>query len=485
MELELCLSPDDASRLPRLALLGPMRGKARSRAIRIVWHDSHDRKLAAQGLALAEQRPSWRLECLLPDGATWPPGAPAPALVTARSLAELGHEFPDMLVPVASFEGRTRATDLATEHGPLSMILLIGVVRTVAGEQQRCRLRLEGALQPVQAVALALARELRLSVPTNSLAAEALAIVSGVPPAPRHDGPPELPARCSVAEAFAHVLGHLTDVILYFAPAAADGRRGPEPVHQMRVAVRRLRSALKVFQRALRCPALDAADDGLKALAGKLAPTRDWDVFVTETAATVAAAFPSQKPLKRLMIAAERRRRACHAELREFLTGAHFRRLGIELACLAGSTEWHATLSEAEHAELTLSLEEFAARVLDRRLKRLLQVEGSLAELEAETLHAIRLNAKRLRYAAEIFAPLYPAKTTNRYLHRLSRLQDRFGKLNDAAVAAGLLAELSGSGGSQFASGLVLGFSGAHGSKTRQRLDDTWHKFRRQTLFWD
>jgi CHAD domain-containing protein len=108
-----------------------------------------------------------------------------------------------------------------------------------------------------------------------------------------------------------------------------------------------------------------------------------------------------------------------------------------------------------------------------------------MAALEPETLHAIRLNAKRLRYAAEIFVPLYPAKATHRYLQRLNRLQDRLGKLNDAAVAAGLLAELAGSGGSQFASGLVLGFSGAHGSKTRDRLDDTWHKFRRQTPFWD
>jgi triphosphatase len=485
LELELGLDPDDAARLPRLALLAPWRGKARSRAMRITWHDSPDRKLASQHLALAEQRPAWRLERLLPDGATWPPGAPPPVLASAHRFVELGHDFPEPLVPIASFEGRARVTDLNTEHGPVVMTLMSGAVRTLAGEHQVCRLRLEGAMLPVQTVALALAGSLRLAVPTASLAAEAIAIVSSLPAGARRDGAPELPTGLSVAEAFAHVAGHLTDVILHYAPAAAGGKHGPEPVHQMRVAVRRLRSAVKVFQRALRCPPLDAADAGLKALAGKLAPTRDWDVFVTETAATVAAAFPAQKPLRRLMIAAERRRRASHAELREFLASADFRRLGIELACLAASTEWHAALGEAEQAELATSLEEFAARVLSRRLKRLLQVEGELAELEPTALHVIRLNAKRLRYAAEIFAPLFPAKTTHRYLKRLSRLQDSLGRLNDAAVATGLLAELSGTGGSQFASGLVLGFSGAHNSKTRNRLDGTWQKFRRQTPFWD
>ena len=159
-----------------------------------------------------------------------------------------------------------------------------------------------------------------------------------------------------MAAAFAHVVGHLTDVILYLAPLAADGRDGPEPVHQMRVAVRRLRSAIKVFRHAVRCPAVDAADADLKALAGRLAPTRDWDVFVTETGAAAGSAFPTEEKLGRLLAAAERRRIACHADLRAYLRGADFRRLGIELACLAGSEAWQATLGEAETAELATPL---------------------------------------------------------------------------------------------------------------------------------
>jgi triphosphatase len=310
MELELGLDPDDASRLTRLALLAPLKnGRARSRVARIIWHDSPDRALAQQGLALAEQRPLWRLERLVPNAHTWPLGAPAPVVAIGRTASALGHVLPEPLIAVAAFDGRAGSLSLATEHGPVDLTLLSGAVRTVTAEHRLSRVRLEGAPAAVQPLAVALAGEVRLAAPRATLAAEAFAVASGKAPEPQHEGAPDLPPGLSIAEAFAHVVGHLSDVVVHFAPAAASGREGPEPVHQMRVAVRRLRSAIKVFRRAVSSPAVDAADAGLKALASKLAPTRDWDVFVTETATSVAASFPTEPRLKRLLAAVERRRR--------------------------------------------------------------------------------------------------------------------------------------------------------------------------------
>ena len=484
MELELGLDPDHAARLPRLALLAPLkRGRARSRTLRMVWHDSADRVLAQQGLALVEQRPQWRLERLLPGTHRWPPGAPAPVLATARTATGLGQTLPDSLLPLVAFEGRAISQSFAAEQGPIGMTVLSGTVRAFTGEHRIGRVRLEGAAEAVQALAVALAGELFIAVPRASLATEAFAMASAMPPPPRREGAPELPAGLSVAEAFAHAVGHLTDVILYFAPQAAEGNNGPEPVHQMRVAVRRLRSAIKVFRYAVRHPAVEAADAGLKALASKLGPTRDWDVFVTETAAGVVAAFPAELRLQRLLATAERRRHVCHDELRSFLTSTDFRRLGIELACLAGRQDWQSIAGDGGQAELTTSLEAFAGRVLRKRRKKLMAVDDDLAGLEPPALHGIRLRAKRLRYAAEIFAPLYPGKPTHRFIRGLSRLQDRLGTLNDAAVAASLVAELTGN--HAFATGLVLGFVGARSSGTRQRIDAAWLKFQRLKPFWE
>jgi CHAD domain-containing protein len=223
-----------------------------------------------------------------------------------------------------------------------------------------------------------------------------------------------------------------------------------------------------------------AADAGLKTLATRLGPTRDWDVLVTETLAEVASAFPTEDRLTRLLTAAERRRLACHDELRSFLTSAEFRRLGIDLACLAHA---HHPPSSAAADESSPPLDEFATTVLNQRLKKLLRADGHLAGLAPQALHAVRLRAKRLRYAAEIFVTLYEGKPPQRFLKQLSRLQDRLGSLNDGAVAASLLDELSGRH-LAFPTGLVLGFIGAHGNDARGRIETAWRKFRKVTPFW-
>lgn len=485
MELELCLDPADALRLPRLKLLAPLKsGKARSRPAKITWHDGPDRALAQQGLALAEQRPHWRLERLLPDSEPWPPGAPPPVLAIAPDRAALGVTLPDQLLAVAALEGRTTSLALATELGPVGMTLLTGKVRTVAAEHRISRLMLEGDTPAVEALAISLTTEVPLTVASATLAAEALAIASGSPPSPRREGAPELPDEPSIAEAFAHIVGHLGDVILHLAPAAADGREGPEPVHQMRVAVRRLRSAIKVFRSAFQAPEIDELDKALSGLAKKLGPARDWDVFVTETAAAVSQAFPTEQRLQRLLAAAERRRHTCHDDLRLHIGDIEVRRLGIRLACLASGRMPAPTADDDEEpTAFKTSLHAFAAHVLSKRLKRVAADNGDLADLEPKQLHAIRLHAKRLRYAAEIFAPLYAGKATHRFIRRLSRLQDRLGALNDAEVSGALLAELAG-GSHAFATGLVLGFVGARGSGMRKDIGQAWRKFRRLEPFW-
>jgi CHAD domain-containing protein len=482
MELELRLDPDDAPRLQRLKLLAPLKsGKARSRAVKIVWHDSAERTLAEQGLALAERRTEWRLERLRPNSHPWPPGARAPVVASARTAVELGHTLPASLFPMAALEGRESAVNLVTQHGPISMTLLTGEVRSVVSQQPINRLWLEGGSAPVQALALALTSDLCIAVPPISLAAEAFAVATGVTGPPRRDGAPELPDGLSIEAAFAHVVGHLSDIIIQLAPHAVAGRQGPEPVHQMRVAVRRLRSAIKIFHRALASSEIAEADRGLKALAAKLAPTRDWDVFVTETAAPVRAAFPMERRLERLLAAAERRRRACHEDLQQYLTSAVFRRLGIELACLASGPV--GTLP-VEAAEPAMPLRDFAVQMLGKRHGRLAEIDDRLSTLEPAALHTIRLQAKRLRYAAEIFAPMYPGKAAHRFLRRLSRLQDCLGTLNDSAVAQHLLGELPG-GSHAFPIGLVLGFVGARAQKTRGRIDRAWERFHRLEPFWE
>jgi len=483
MELDLCLDPDDAARLPRLKLLASAtRGRAQPQ--RIVWHDSPDAALTAEGLALARERNLWRLERLVPDPAEpWPPGAPPPVLGQAADLSALGHDLTQPLAPAVAFVGRRHAYGLETEHGAVTLSLMRGTLRAVTTERAASRVDLAGDEQAVLHLGLALAGELRLEVPCATLAGEALAAARATAPAPRRLGVPTLPEGLAVAEAFAFVLAHLTDVVLHFAPLAAADISGPEPVHQMRVALRRLRSAVTVFRPMLDCPELAATKAGLKALSVRLGPTRDWDVFLGETASAVSAAFPNEPKLARLIAAGERRRRECHAALREFLRSAEFRRLGIELAWLAGARSWYP--APPEGGVQPVSVRSFAADVLHRRLRKLLHTDD-IAGLDPPALHAVRLKAKRMRYAAEIFAPLYPGKAARRFIQRLTAVQDGLGQLNDRATAGRLLAELDGTGGRHgYAAGLVLGFAAA-GTTTDvlPRVMRRWERFRRAEAFW-
>jgi triphosphatase len=484
MELELRLDPDDASRLSRLPLLASAtRGQGQPQ--RIVWHDSADAALTDRGLALGRERGAWRLEKLVPEATgTWSPGAPPPVLAQAAEFSDLGDDLPTPLAPVVAFVGRRRVFSLETAQGAVTLGLSRGTLRAVTDERPASRAHLSGDEPAVLHLALALAGEMRVEVPSATLAGEALAAVRGTTPAPRRLGAPTLPEGVGVAEAFAFVLAHLTDVVLHFAPAVVEDVSGPEPVHQMRVALRRLRSSITVFRRLLDCPELQAANAGLKALSARLGPTRDWDVFLGETAPAVRAGFPAEPKLARLIAAGERRRRECHAALRDFLRSAEFRQLGIALAWLAGARSWHPAL--AEDTDQRVSLQDFAADVLHRRLRKLVGVDD-IAGLDAAALHALRLKAKRMRYAAEIFAPLYPGKGPRRFINRLATVQDGLGQLNDRATAEKLLAELGGvSGRHAYAAGLVLGFAAA-GTTTDvlPRVMRRWDKFQRAAAFWE
>jgi CHAD domain-containing protein len=444
--------------------------------------------LAAAGLALAERREGWRLEQMHPGQDPWPPATPAPVLREARDraslCASLGDDVPETLVPIASFAGRALSLSLLVENEAVELTLLSGTIRSVVDEHQTARLRISGPARETVRLTLALATELPLSVPRTSLAGEAISVARGIVPAPRRIGAPAVPDGVSLADAFAHLTGHLTDVILHWAPIAA-GEDGPEPVHQMRVGVRRLRSVLSVFRGATACPTIAEAGAGLKALGAVLGPARDWDVFTAGIGARVAAAFPEERAMVKLMEAAERHRRQGYADLRRFIDDPAFRLLGIRLAALSAARLWEQEIDDAERTVLATPLTDFAVAALNRRLKRMVAPGNDIAHMEPEALHIIRLRAKRLRYAAEFFAPLFPGKATRRFTRRLSQLQEELGLLNDGTVAAGLLAQLPGGGAERaFAIGLVRGFVAAASNTARKEIVEVWRDFRKQEPFW-
>jgi CHAD domain-containing protein len=468
--------------LPRLLRAPPLtarrEGQVRTSAVRIVWHDTAGAELAAAGLSLAEQGECWQLARLRPNGAgDWHPATPAPVLDEVPEPSQLHRPLAGGLVPVAAFSGRQRVACLA---GPATLTVLEGHLRGVANDRPACRLLLSGPLPDMATLATELSECIDLSVPRAGLAAEAMSVASGLPPVARRSGAPRMPPGVAVDEALCIVVSHLADVILHWSRLAPAGET-PEPVHQMRVAVRRLRSAISVFRRAAG-PALDDLAGELKALAAVLGAARDWDVFAEGVGASVGQAFAGDKRVEGLLAAAARRRRDAYAALSATLAGRDFRKLALRLALLPSLRPWASDPSACDL--LREPARPYASRVLDRRLKHVTASGDSLAMLPAEALHDVRKQVKRLRYAAEFFMPLFAEKPARRFLSRLEKLQQALGTMNDATVARQLMGQLGGGADRAFASGAVQGFVAAHSVRAGAEVEHVWAKFRRQAGFW-
>lgn len=265
-------------------------------------------------------------------------------------------------------------------------------------------------------------------------------IVAPGPLAPRKAAPVQLTPKMHPAQAFAAV----TDACIYQLAANAPGAitgDDPEFIHQMRVALRRLRSALRLFREHLPVDFVAAVDPELRWLAALLGTARDWDVLLEATLPRLlrprggARAGANERAL--LAAIAPRRataRNAVRKALRSRRYTALLHRLSDAVHTLQGN--------EALDAVAGLKLLAFAARHLGRAAKKLRAKPAELAAMHSTERHQFRIRAKRLRYAVDFFSALFDADKTRRYAKRLAELQDALGLLNDHAVARGHLAAL-------------------------------------------
>jgi triphosphatase len=387
------------------------------------------------------------------------------------------------LLPLAGFAGTAARLTLADG---VEATLLKGRLRAVTAEAPASRLILSGPAPAVLAAMRALAEEIPALPPRCALAEEARALAQGEAPRPRRLGAPLLDPGLGVEEALALALGHLTEVMLWHAPAARAGAT-PEGVHQMRVAMRRLRSLLRVFRPACDGAALRGFDARLKALAGVLGPARDWDVWLGGLGAEIAAALPDEPRIAGLLRAAREAREAAYAALRPVLDGPELRLAAWDAVALMETRPWRAETDEDAAGRRDGTLAAFAAGVLDKRWRRIAGAGEAIADLPDAEFHALRIEAKRMRYAAELFAPLSGRKRARRFLSRLAEVQDAFGLANDAVVAHGLMEALTrgGTPSLAWAGGVAEGWALARARRARRKASAAWQDLLDNGPFWN
>jgi inorganic triphosphatase YgiF len=334
--------------------------------------------------------------------------------------------------------------------------------------------------------ALQLSRDVPLAVENRSKAERGFALARGEGGAPVKARPAALSAEMSVNEAFKAVLWASLAHLQANERGTLEGA-DPEYLHQMRVALRRLRSAFSVFAPLFPPDMMPPMAAELKWLAGALGPARDWDVFLTETLPPVQAEFGEHAALTTFGQQCAGLRRGAGRKARRAITCQRYQQLVLTLAGWLTAEQWSERMDEAGRAALEGPVREFANKVLAERYGRVRKRARRLERLSPAELHRLRIAIKKFRYATDFFAGLYEGKRARETLKRLARLQDVLGEINDAATVGNMVSEVLRGPERRHAaeaSGILLGWSRGRAATLRGELRRAWKSFRAAEPFW-
>lgn len=219
--------------------------------------------------------------------------------------------------------------------------------------------------------------------------------------------------------------------------AGVRGGAGPEYVHQMRVALRRLKTLLKTFPRWIDDTWARTIAPDLDWLGSLLGQVRDLDVFVDTTLPALAEADADGGAWAGLQAKAAARRDEARAQVAAALRTRRY--ASLSLAWL----RWLAMqrVSTGPLAMANKALEDYARKRVKKHFTRL-RAKPALTSLTPAERHRRRIEAKRLRYTLEFFESLASRKTRRKVAKQLGRIQSVLGDGSDAATALRFLESL-------------------------------------------
>jgi CHAD domain-containing protein len=413
------------------------------------YYDTPQRDLQAHDVLLrrrsGDDDTGWQLKMPAADGRTelhWPlTDAPPDSLKELLTGLSLGKDV-GSVATVHTIRSRYRIRD--GEADDLLAELADDQVRAWTRDKLVAWRELEVELGPsTPSMPKALVKTLTAAGARPSRFASKLAHV--LPPAPTEN------VRSKAVRAVVAYVGAQIDAIV----AGDIGlRRGQDPIHDTRVAMRRLRSTLRVFGAQLDPAAVGGLEDELKWFAGLLGAVRDCQVQ-HDRFGTALDQIPDELVLGPVRSRVRNDLQAielpARARVREVMDSPRY------LAILATLREWRVNppVVRGTTTEEVLESARTARRKADRRLI------VALDDGEDATLHRARKAAKRARYAAELCQGLGGSKRNPRISHRYKAIQAVLGDHQDSVVAAATLRRLGAAAGTTdgengFTFGLLL-----------------------------
>jgi triphosphatase len=228
-----------------------------------------------------------------------------------------------------------------------------------------------------------------------------------------------LSPEASAPAALRAVIANTLQQILPNASEIAAGTYRDEQVHQLRVGLRRLRTALRFFEGW--CDEVDPAwAPALAEVFGQLGGVRD-------RAALTQALAPGLQAAGAPLV-------ALPASVDPLDPVSLLRAPGFSMLCLALQAHAMSPVRVAEGAA-PLPLRRLCRQRLRRWYQQVLRDVPAYATLDEPSQHRLRKRLKRLRYATEFCAALFPAQQVKRFLAAVAPVQETLGHFNDLCVA--------------------------------------------------
>lgn len=249
---------------------------------------------------------------------------------------------------------------------------------------------------------------------------------------PKKARPASFKSNDACAQAFAGILCAISSQVLANRKAVLE-TEDPDAAHQLRIDLRRLRSALRALRPLMDGPSLRTFERSAQELGRSVAPLRNADVLISDIYGVMQIPAPETTGITALRDALIEHREAKRREVRAALGGPVWTKLELYLSL------WPLTLDESGSPALERQIDKHARKVLRKSWKQCASYGQDINGLDEERRHDMRKALKQLRYQIEIFSPLFPNKAVDRFVGQLKALQNLFGYVNDAQMASRLI----------------------------------------------
>jgi len=322
----------------------------------------------------------------------------------------------------------------------------------------------QGDTAALFAVARTLAEESSARLAIRSKAERGYALIEGETARAVKAGPVDLAPDIDQQTAFQIIARTCLHQLL--ANEAALQSDTANAVHEMRVAIRRMRAAISLFSQMLAGQQTEAMKSKLKWIAKQLGPARELDVFVERVVKRVEADGSAGAGLQSVSRNIRSRRQSAFGGVETAVASAHYRDIVLDASEWIEAGDWTQNTDDFARALRERPIAAAAVEELRRRSRKIRKKGAHLAELDQRRRHKLRVSVKKLRYAADFLAGAFPGKKSTRrrekFIAKLKNMQDALGDLNDILVHEGIskgIVEDSGHNGRPRAGRINMAFA--------------------------